>query len=115
MPTVPALTVVAKMAPKEMKAPAKILRANRVIGSVVALFTPLSSARAAIVDGMIASNVISCGGVIEFSGDCFFMASPSPQNNEVYPRLSRPIIPLRSLSRRLLLLLRRAGRQSAQR
>jgi hypothetical protein len=59
------------------------LSVNRVIGSVVALFTPLSSARTAIVDGMIASNVISCGGLTEFSGDCFFMASPSPQNNEV--------------------------------
>jgi hypothetical protein len=53
----PAPTVVAKIAPNEMNAPAKTPSTSSVIGSVEALFTPLASARNAIVAGMIASNV----------------------------------------------------------
>jgi hypothetical protein len=40
-----------------MNAPAKTPSTSSVIGSVEALFTPLASARNAIVAGMIASNV----------------------------------------------------------
>jgi hypothetical protein len=54
---VPALTVVAKIAPNEINAPAKTPSTSKVVGSVEALLTPLSSARRAIVAGIIASNV----------------------------------------------------------
>ncbi len=57
----PALTVVAKIAPKEMNAPARTLNTRTLKGSVVAFLTPLSSARTAIVAGMIASNVTGRG------------------------------------------------------
>jgi hypothetical protein len=55
---VPALTVVAKIAPNEMNAPATRLSTSKVTGSVEARFTPLSSARTAIAAGMMASKVI---------------------------------------------------------
>jgi hypothetical protein len=54
---VPAPTVVANIAPNAMKAPASTLRTSKVARSVDILFTPLSSARAAIVAGRIASKV----------------------------------------------------------
>ena len=57
MAMLPALTVVANMAPKEMNAPAKTLSTSVVIRSFDALWTPVSSARAAMSAGMIASNV----------------------------------------------------------
>src|ERR1700730_386570 len=65
----PALTVVAKIAPKEMKAPAKTLSASNVKGSVDALLTPLSSARTAMAAGMIASNVTSWAGPAVFGAE----------------------------------------------
>ena len=58
----PAPTVVAKIAPNEMNAPAITLRTNTVKGSADALLTPLCSAMRAIDDGMTASNVTTCGG-----------------------------------------------------
>jgi hypothetical protein len=48
---------VAKIAPKAMNAPPSTLSTRSVSGSVAARLTPLSSARFAIVGGMIASNV----------------------------------------------------------
>ncbi len=59
MAMLPALTVVAKMAPNEMKAPASTLSTSKVSESVDARLTPLSSARTAMVAGMIASKVTS--------------------------------------------------------
>src|SRR5580765_6751298 len=44
-----------------MKAPASTLRASTVTGSVLALLTPLCSARTAMLAGMIASKVTTCG------------------------------------------------------
>ena len=52
----PALTVVAKIAPKEMKAPPRTLSTSNVSGSIDARLTPLSSARSAMAAGMIASK-----------------------------------------------------------
>src|SRR5215471_6885783 len=71
---VPALTVVAKIAPKAMKAPANTLSTRTVSWSMEARRTPLSSARTAMAAGMIASNVMvrgdaslrSKGGVTSF-------------------------------------------------
>jgi hypothetical protein len=42
-----------------MNAPASTLRMNRVNESAATRFTPVSSARSAIADGKIASNVTS--------------------------------------------------------
>ena len=42
----PALTVVAKIAPKAMNAPARTLNTRTLKGSVVAFLTPISSAPA---------------------------------------------------------------------
>ena len=53
----PALTVVANIAPNEMKAPARTLNTSNVTGSIDAFFTPLSSQRAAMAAGMSASKV----------------------------------------------------------
>src|SRR3954452_1731548 len=58
---VPALTVVAKTAPKATKAPPRILRTRIVSGSVDARRTPASSARTASPAGMMASNVMVRG------------------------------------------------------
>ena len=57
MSVAPALTVVAKIAPKATKAPAKTLSASSVVTSNDARFTPLASARTAIAGGMMASKV----------------------------------------------------------
>jgi hypothetical protein len=57
MAMLPAPTVVAKMQPNAMKAPASTLSTSRVKGHMAALFTPASSARTAMAAGMIASNV----------------------------------------------------------
>ena len=53
----PALTVVAKIAPKETNAPANNAKHKQSVRPIEARFTPLASARTAIAGGMIASNV----------------------------------------------------------
>jgi len=53
----PALTVVAKIAPNEMNAPARTLSTNNVSTSMEAFFTPLSSQRPANAAGISASKV----------------------------------------------------------
>ena len=79
---VPALTVVANTAPNAMKAPANMLSTNKVKGSDQILLTPLSSARAAIAAGRIASKVTSCGdlAIRESNGRLFMTIAvpPSP-------------------------------------
>ncbi len=55
----PALTVVAKIAPKAMKAPPRTLSTSNVTGSIAARLTPFSSARSAMAAGKMASNVTS--------------------------------------------------------
>jgi hypothetical protein len=56
MPTAPAVTVVAKTAPRAMKAPASTASTNVLTGSMAALRTPICSALAAISAGIRASS-----------------------------------------------------------
>src|SRR5947209_3528756 len=61
MVTVPALTVVAKIAPNATKAPPSTLRTRMVRKSVDARLTPASSARMAKEGGIIASKLTETG------------------------------------------------------
>src|SRR5215207_9781696 len=78
MTMLPALTVVANIAPNATKAPPRMLRTSTLMGSVDTRLTPLSSARAAMVAGRTASNVTITGGSgASASGGRSFMGVPS--------------------------------------
>jgi hypothetical protein len=59
VPEVPAVTVVEKMAPRAMNAPARTDRLNIVMKGISAFRTPSNSARRAISDGIRASILTS--------------------------------------------------------
>ena len=72
-PPVPALTVVANMAPNEMNAPPITLNTKTVRRSVDTRRTPLCSARTAMSDGMMVSMETACGVLsvmLAFSSMC---------------------------------------------
>src|SRR5262245_28341125 len=73
----PAPTVVAKMAPNAMNAPARMLSTNSVIGSVATRLTPPASARSAMVAGKIASKVTGVAG----AAGCGDFASVTPDRS----------------------------------
>jgi hypothetical protein len=64
IPAAPALTVVAKIAPRLINAPASTASTNKLTPSSAAFFTPICSAFAAISAGSSASMRISLLGVI---------------------------------------------------
>ncbi len=96
-PAVPAVTVVAKTAPRAINAPARTASKNVLMASMFALFNPTCSALTAIAGGSRASKVGSVGVVMRFSWFYKILLLPIVFSGEL-PWFSAkyPIFPLHS-------------------